>query len=221
MQPPVITSELRQPCPNFRVGLIQARVHNSAHHPDLWEEIKAAITRLQADLSIPEINQHPVIRATRQAYKACGKEPNRYRPSAEALRRRVLQGKGLYQVSTLVDLVNLLSLSSGFSIGGFDIDKIHPPLRWGLGREGEPYEAIGRGALNIAGLPVLRDAQGGIGTPTSDNPRSCFALDTTRILLNLNDFEGQGDALAEAMDLAQALLAKYAEAADIEQRVVS
>ena len=42
----------------------------------------------------------------------------------------------------------------------------------GGGREGEIYHGIGRGELNIAGLPVYRDAVGGIGTPTSYEERS-------------------------------------------------
>ena len=59
-----------------------------------------------------------------QAYKRLGKDPNRYRPSAEALRRRILRGLPLYKIDTLVDIVNLVSIRSGYSIGGFDADKI-------------------------------------------------------------------------------------------------
>ena len=85
----------------------------------------------------------------------------------------MLQGKELYQIDTLVDLVNLASIAFGYSIGGFDADKfVGDTLTLGIGREGEPYEGIGRGMLNIAGLPVYRDAQGGVGTPTSDNERT-------------------------------------------------
>ena len=64
-------------------------------------------------------------------------------------------------------------LSKDYSIGGFDADKfVGDTLTLGVGRAGEPYEGIGRGLLNIEGLPVYRDAEGGVGTPTSDNERT-------------------------------------------------
>lgn len=90
-------------------------------------------------------------------------DPGRYRPSAEALRRRLMRGIPLYQIDTLVDLINLVSLRTGHSIGGFDADKIQGNhLELGIGKAEEPFEGIGRGILNIEGLPVYRDSFGGI-----------------------------------------------------------
>ena len=130
------------------------------------------------------------IAATRSVYKACGKDPSRYRPSSEALIRRMLQGKQLYQIDTLVDLINLASITYGYSIGGFDADKFDgDTLTLGVGREGEPYEGIGRGMLNIAGLPVYRDATGGVGTPTSDNERTKMTLGTRRLVALVNGYD--------------------------------
>jgi DNA/RNA-binding domain of Phe-tRNA-synthetase-like protein len=152
----------------------------------------------------------PTIAATREAYKRCGKDPGRYRPSAEALRRRLLRDIPLYQIDTLVDLINLVSLRTGYSIGGFDADKIAgTDIELGVGRAGEPFEGIGRGVLNIEGLPVYRDANGGIGTPTSDNERTKMSVDTRRILAIVNGYSGS-EGLAEAAQMIQELLRKYA-----------
>lgn len=116
----------------------------------------------------------------------------RYRPSAEALRRRLMRGIALYQIDTLVDLINLVSLRTGYSIGGFDADKIQgTDLKLGVGRAEEPFEGIGRGVLNIEGLPVYRDAVGGISTPTSDNERTKMDLGTQHILAIVNGYSGQ------------------------------
>ena len=121
------------------------------------------------ELTTESLKEMTSIAATRRIYKACGKDPSRYRPASEALIRRILQGKELYQRDTLVDLVNLASIAFGYSIGGFDADKfVGDTLTLGIGREGEPYEGIGRGMINIHGLPVYRDAQGGVGQPTDD-----------------------------------------------------
>ena len=121
-----------------------------------------------------------------------------------------MRGLSLYQVDSLVDLINLLSIRTGYSIGGFDLDKIQGgQLTLGVGREGELYHGIGRGELNIAGLPVYRDAVGGIGTPTSDEERTKIDLQTTRLLMIINGYSGY-DGLEEAIDYAYRLLNQYA-----------
>ena len=161
------------------------------------------------------------IQATRQAYKRLGKDPNRYRPSSEALRRRILRELPLYKVDTLVDLINLVSIRSGYSIGGFDVDKIAGgSLVLGVGREGEIYHGIGRGELNIAGLPVYRDAVGGIGTPTSDEERTKIGLDTTHLLMIINGYSGL-EGLEAAGKYAVGLLSKYVSAINMEAELVT
>ena len=157
------------------------------------------------------IKEMPSIQATRTAYKRCGKDPSRYRPSGEALCRRLLRGLELYKVDTVVDLINLVSIASGYSIGGFDADKFEgDTLTLGIGRAGEPYEGIGRGELNIEGMPVYRDAVGGVGTPTSDNERTKLSLETTHLLAIVNGYDGDSIHLQETIDYMKALLEKYA-----------
>lgn len=150
-----------------------------------------------------------------------GKDPNRYRPSSEALRRRILRELPLYKVDTLVDLINLVSIRSGYSIGGFDADKIAGgSLVLGVGREGEIYHGIGRGELNIAGLPVYRDAVGGVGTPTSDEERTKIGLDTTHLLMIINGYSGL-EGLEAAGKYAVGLLSKYVSAINMEAELVT
>ena len=163
------------------------------------------------------IKDMTTIHATREAYKKCGKDPSRYRPSGEALCRRILRGLALYQIDTLVDLINLVSIRFGYSIGGFDADKIvGDTLILGIGKAGEPYEGIGRGELNIEGMPVYRDAAGGIGTPTSDNERTKLELGTTHLLTIINGYSGK-EGLRDAADYMVELLKEFASAEDIEQ----
>lgn len=133
---------------------------------------------------------------------------NRHRPALHCF--AAWQGR-LYQIDTLVDLINLVSLRTGYSIGGFDADKIQgDSLELGIGRAEEPFEGIGRGTLNIEGLPVYRDRAGGIGTPTSDNERTKMGLETRRILAIVNGYNGR-EGLAEAAGMIQELLRKYAD----------
>lgn len=206
----IVSEEIRRACPVFRGAAVYAEVTNTAFSKGLWEEIDAFTQELRNHETTDSIKRQPVIAATREAYKRCGKDPSRYRPSAEALRRRLLRGLELYQIDTLVDLINLVSLRTGYSIGGFDADKIQGPgLELGIGRADESFEGIGRGELNIEGLPVYRDSIGGIGTPTSDNERTKMDLNTRHILAIINGYNGS-DGLLEASEMMQELLRKYA-----------
>ncbi|MBR6446651.1 MAG: hypothetical protein IKS94_09610, partial [Prevotella sp.] len=155
------------------------------------------------------------IAATRRVYKACGKDPSRYRPASEALIRRMLQGKELYQIDTLVDLINLASIRFGYSIGGFDAEKfVGDTLTLGIGRAGEPYEGIGRGMLNIEGLPVYRDAEGGVGTPTSDNERTKITLETRRLLVLINGYDGNEERVCQNAEFIIDLVRRFCQSSE-------
>ena len=202
--------------PALQVVTIEATVKNSPTTDELWSMIERAAADLREVTELADINKRPAIRATREAYKACGKEPNRYRPSSEALSRRAVKGLELYRINTLVDLINLVSLQSGYSIGGFDADRIEGGvMTLGVGCEGEPFEGIGRGELNIAHMPVYRDAVGGVGTPTSDNERTKLGLDTTHLQMCINVY-GEEMPIDDTVALTLSLLEKYADASDIK-----
>lgn len=201
-------------CPAFHGVAISCKVGNTPYQQELWQEIDLFCNAFRAMYNMEDIHRRPEIAATRQVYKNLGKDPSRYRPSAEALCRRILKEEKLYRISTLVDLINLVSLQTGYSIGGFDEAKIQGRLILGVGRTGEKFEAIGRGLLNIGGLPVYRDAAGGIGTPTSDEERTKITLETTRLLIIINGYSGK-EGLQEAVDFSVRLLEKYAAAGDI------
>ena len=157
-----VSSEIRTACPAFAGVAISAKVVNTAYNEELWQKINEFTVRYREMYTTDSIKDMTTIHATREAYKKCGKDPSRYRPSGEALCRRILRGFALYQIDTLVDLINLVSIRFGYSIGGFDADKIvGDTLILGIGKAGEPYEGIGRGELNIEGMPVYRDAAGG------------------------------------------------------------
>lgn len=210
-----IEEAVRIAAPQLAVDVVEARVVNAPTTDELWAEITRAAADLHACMPMEQVNKRPAIAATRAAYKALGKEPNRYRPSAEALCRRCVKGLELYRSLSIIDLINLLSILTGHSIGGFDRDKLQGEvLCLGVGAEGEPYDAIGRGPLNIHCLPVIRDAVGGIGTPTSDNERTKLEPSTTRLLMTINLYSGAADIDAVEA-LTRRLLEQYAAATDI------
>lgn len=207
-------------CPEFVGACITANISNTQYSADLWSEIDTLGAEYRATLTTESLKGMTSIQATRRIYKLCGKDPSRYRPSGEALVRRVLQGKGLYQVDTLVDLINLASMKYGYSIGAFDADKFSgDTLTLGIGKEGEPYEGIGRGMINIAGLPVYRDNVGGVGTPTSDHERTKVSLSTTRLLVLVNGYDGSEQGVTDTAEYIIKLLNKYCAATNCAYKI--
>lgn len=210
-----VSEQIYQACPRLHLGIISCDVVNKPSDEALWDEIAAVEESLRLSMRMEEIARRIPIYETRQAYKKLGKDPNRYRPSAEALCRRILKGYPLYKIDTLVDLINLVSIRTGYSIGGFDAGKIKGDLILGVGKTDELFTGIGRGPLNIEGLPVYRDEQGGIGTPTSDDERTKIDLSTTKLLMIINGYSGE-EGLMEAVEYAKDLLEKYATARNIQ-----
>lgn len=132
-----IQDTIREVAPGLTVVAVEADIHNGATSDELWALLDHAARDIAAVTELGDVNKRPAIKATREVYKALGKEPNRYRPSAEALTRRAVKGMELYRINTVVDLINLVSLLSGYSIGGFDADKIDgDTLTLGVGAEG-------------------------------------------------------------------------------------
>jgi DNA/RNA-binding domain of Phe-tRNA-synthetase-like protein len=214
-----ISTAIREACPELVLAIIRCEVRNPVTSPELWSEMEAEIQLFSATHTLEDINRRSEIKATRQVYKKLGKDPNRYRPSAEALCRRIVRNIPVYKVSTLVDIINLVSIRSGFSIGGFDSNKIKGDIELGVGSDKDEFEAIGRGALNVVGLPLYRDETGGIGTPTSDHERTKISPNTTKLLMIINGYSGN-EGLKEAVNHAIQLLRKYAGLKEYEVEVV-
>lgn len=214
-----ISDRLRKSCPYIRLGVIKSGIKYGTDHELLGQEIEETVELIRKSLHQEQIAALPVIRHTREAYLALGKEPARYRCSAEALLRRAVQGKGLYRINNVVDTINLISLQFHFSIGCYDHQKLREPIAFDIARDGETYQAIGRGTMNIAQLPVFRDVQGAFGSPTSDSERTMITAHTREILIAIIDFCGS-DPLSEAIEKTLFYLKEYAAAQNVHYSIM-
>ncbi|CCQ73489.1 B3/4 domain-containing protein [Magnetospira sp. QH-2] len=180
------------------LGCLRCQVRVAETHPDLEKTLLDHMAEAHNRIAATPIAEWPAIQGTRRAYKALGKDPARYRPSAEALLRRIKSGKDLYRINTVVDVTNLISIRTGFSIGTYDLSKVAAPISFRRAGEGETYAGIGRGPLNLEGLPVFADQEGPFGSPTSDSERTCISMETRDLLMVLIGF-GDQPTLREAM----------------------
>ena len=212
--------ELIDKIPEIQLGCFSCTTRIKPSDNNIKLLSKEIISQIQSELTIEKISQIPTIKSTKDGYRKLGKDPSRYRPSAEALTRRIVNGKDLYWINNIVDLLNLISLESGFSIGGYDLDKIDGNVEFGIGNEHEPYNAIGRGELNIESLPIFRDEQGAFGSPTSDTTRTMVTDTTNNFLMVIIDFD-QHKRLADTLNRSVELYLQFGDVSSIETRIIS
>lgn len=202
--------------PCVRVGCMQYKVKVQKKNEEMWKYLKKDIYKKAKDAIFDYgVNEIPNIKESRAAYKAFGKDPSRYRVSSEALIRRIGQGKGLYEVNTVVDVNNLISIESGFSVGSYDTSKIGDELIFRVGREGETYKGIGKEEIKIDALPVIADQNGSVGSTTSDSERAMITPEAAEVLTLIYSFSDNTD-LEKVLEYGKKYMEKYADAAETE-----
>jgi DNA/RNA-binding domain of Phe-tRNA-synthetase-like protein len=214
-----IHKNLKDALPELVLGCVSARVTVVNHCHQLWQEIDSHLAHLTSTMTSDAIASVPQIVAMRGAYKALGKDPSCYRGSAEALLRRVLSGKGLYQVNNVVDVNNLVSLESFQPLGSYDLDRLSGSIELRIGSSGETYKGISKEVINIESLPVFADEHGPFGSPTSDSERTMIREETRSALMVLFSFMG-GAGVEPRMARAEELLRRYAAAQTVEWGIV-
>lgn len=205
-----LQNQIKEICP--RLGFIQANIRVAKDCPELWASY-APLFEQKKQLQADAIRQFKPIFDAREAYKKAGQDPSRYRLSAEALHRRFIKSQSLYTINNLVDIINLVSLETGFSMGAYDAEKIEGQIVLRVGQD-EDYEGLGRGKLNIQNIPCLCDDLGPFGTPTSDSLRTSIQSSTTKLWLFVFDF-GSDEAVKDCLTQLEHLLTKYAQANEI------
>ncbi|HLQ62942.1 MAG TPA: phenylalanine--tRNA ligase beta subunit-related protein [Candidatus Acidoferrales bacterium] len=117
----------------------------------------------------------------RALYRRFGVDPTRYRPSSEALLRRVRRAEPLPRINSLVDVANVMSLRLQIPVGLYDLDRVQgPELVIRLGSDGEGYTGIGKEQVNLAGRICVADAAGACGNPSADSARTMITTATER-----------------------------------------
>jgi DNA/RNA-binding domain of Phe-tRNA-synthetase-like protein len=215
-----IDAGLKAKCPKTSLGCVSAQVEAPASPPGLIAELNSC---REAVLRLPEprtVLESPQILTTRAAYKALGKDPARYRGSAEALLRRIIAGKGLPHINTVVDIINLVSVESRLPIGLYDLAHVQGDIVFRAGGAGETYKGIGKYDLNLEGLPVFCDAIGPHGSPTSDSERTMVTSETKHVVAIIISLGGK-EGLDRWIQRMSELFRRYAAATELDAIIVA
>jgi len=214
-----IDPKLKAKCPRTALACVTALVEAGASPAALLQEMKTRENEIQKMPFPRGVLESAQVETTRKAYKALGKDPARYRGSAEALLRRVVAGKGLPQVNAVVDVINLVSVESGLSIRLYDLGHVVGEIVFRAGRAGETYKGIGKYDLNLEGLPLFADAVGPHGNATSDSERTMVTNATNQVLAIIISFGG-AEGLGRWAERISELLKQHAAAQDVNIRIV-
>src|SRR4029077_9913803 len=213
---------IRIELPGVKLGVVEADgLHVVPVDLGLAKLSVAAWERKRREFTVESLAEAPAIRAVRAMFREWGMDPSKYRPSSEALLRRVVQGKGLYRVSNAVDICNLGSIQTGWPYGCYDRARIRAPIALRHGAAGETYEGIGKKMWHLEGRPVLADPDGPFGSPISDSTRSMITEGARDILAVIYAPAGAPDSEIEsAMARLGERFAQFAGAAGLARTVI-
>jgi len=214
-----IDAKLKAKCPRTALACVTARVQPGPSPVMLLGEMNQRELEIQ-ELPFPRgVLESPQVETVRKAYKALGKDPARYRGSAEALLRRIVAGKGFPQINAVVDVINLVSVESRLPIGLYDLGHVTGEIVFRAGRAGETYKGIGKYDLNLEGLPLFADNAGPHGSATSDSERTMVTAETKEVLAVIISFGG-AEGLERWAQRMSALLTQHAAAQDASMQII-
>ncbi len=212
-----ITIEL----PAVKLGVLEAdALHVAPAGENLSRLMDDVCNRTLREFTIETLAEAESTRAVRAMFRAWDMDPSKYRPSSEALLRRVVQGKGLYRVSNVVDIGNLISIETGWPLGCYDRSRIRPPIVFRHGATSERYEGIGKRTWHLEGRPVLADPEGPFGSPISDSTRSMITETAREVLIVIYAPSGAADtSIKLAMSRLGERLGEFANTAAVHSAV--
>jgi DNA/RNA-binding domain of Phe-tRNA-synthetase-like protein len=191
--------EINIKLPAVQLGTVEADNLRVAPSDQALAQLMVEVCeRKRREFTLESLADSKPVRDVRAMFREWGMDPSKYRPSSEALLRRVVQGKGLYRVSNVVDIGNLGSIETGWPFGCYDQSRIQQAIEFRHGVSGESYEGIGKQTWHLQGRPLLADSQGPFGSPISDSTRSMITESAHDILVVMYVPAGASDASLEA-----------------------
>jgi DNA/RNA-binding domain of Phe-tRNA-synthetase-like protein len=187
---------------------------------DLWQEIERLSQSYRQEFpdTSAALNK---LRPARTLYRAFGQEPTRIRPSSEALFRRIIRKKPLYQINSIVDVCNYCSLKFFLPIGLYDTAKIRGAINIRAGMPGEEYQGIGKDMIHVGNRLTLADDLGPFGNPSADSRRTAITLESQSVLMVLfAPHKYPEEKLHAHLDFAKDVMLRYHNKGKILQQEI-
>ncbi|HLO12414.1 MAG TPA: phenylalanine--tRNA ligase beta subunit-related protein [Pseudoneobacillus sp.] len=174
-----VSSELNKVIPHFKVGVIYYKNITVSESPQMLKgRLRLFQESLYFDLEDKNVTDLEGIKEWRQIFKTTGKDPNRYRPSVEALYRRIKKQNFIDSVQSAIDVNNFFSLQYQIPIGVYDTNKINGDITIRVGNPSEEYVGLNGRSNSVENLIVSADGIGAFGSPFVDSDRTPVTKDT-------------------------------------------
>ncbi len=178
-----INPEILEILPDFKIGTIHYNNITVSESPQMLKgRLQLFQEQLYFDLEDKEISDFPGLLEWQLVWKALGADPSRYRPSAEALFRRIRKQNYLTPVHSGVDMNSFLSLQYEIPLGLYDADKISGNVEISIGTEKDQYEGLNNRVNTLTHILVSKDSQGAFGSPYVDSKRTMVTEQTVNAL---------------------------------------
>ncbi len=182
-----ISTDLAERFPGLSVLVVRVNGVKVEKEKAEMQQFKGEIiNEVKRTYNLATVKDVPIFRAYRDFFWRAGIDPTKVRPAAEALIRRVLAGKPIPAINTLVDSYNLASIRTGIAMGAFDAEKLSGPLVLRFARAGEKFLGIGMDEpIELAGNElVVSDAEKLIAIyPYRDADETKATLETRNVLV--------------------------------------
>ena len=213
---------IQRKIPKLKLGILIAQnVTINIKSELVTKQFQELETYLKAQFKDHPPSLNEIVSDVRRMYRRIGWEPTNYRPSSEAMIRRILKGIGLYNINNLVDLGNVASARFHLPMGLYDFDKIEGDIIIDVGKEGESYQGISKKKIRGTGKMVLRDNLGIFGNPTADSKRTSLTEKSKTVLaIFFTPPEVSKSYLRQTLDFLQFLYMKECPKSQFYQNII-
>ncbi|WP_413302512.1 phenylalanine--tRNA ligase beta subunit-related protein [Bacillus sp. 1P10SD] len=178
-----LSQEIKKQIPDFKLGVIQYKNIMVGDSPQMLRgRLQLFQESIYFDLENTPVTELPGVKEWRTLFKKNGKDPNRYRPSVEALYRRIQKQNYLSSVQSAIDINNFFSLQYQVPIGIYDQECLNGPVSIRFGDEEEEYVGLNGRLNSLAHLIVSADENGPFGSPFVDSDRAPVSVETKHAL---------------------------------------
>ncbi|MED2972096.1 phenylalanine--tRNA ligase beta subunit-related protein [Fictibacillus sp. B-59209] len=178
-----LAEDIKKLVPSFKLGTILYHDIVIGESPQMLKgRFQLFLESLKLDAEQLSVSDNPGVQEWRKTFKALSMDPSRYRPSAEALLRRVYSGKDIGLVNSAVDVNNFFSLQYGVPIGIYNAAALSGEVEVRLGSPEDQYEGLNGRLMNMEGKLLSSDANGPFGSPIVDSKRTMTSPDVTSAL---------------------------------------
>lgn len=169
--------------PSFKIGIIHYTKIVVTSSPQMLKgRLQLFQEQLFFELDDKAVTDFDGIKEWRALWKKFGADPNRYRPSMEAMYRRIAKQNYITPMHSAVDLNNFFSIQYEIPMGIYDVANIHGNITLTIGNEETTYNGLNGRENKLRNILTLQDDIGPFGSPFVDSVRTAVTENTTEAL---------------------------------------